>query len=293
MNETQFHAQANFQKEFNSLIGVATGLIADNHITKLELDYFIAWSKEQNYASHMPNYHEMMIIAQEATANNSINDELRIQLAEYIAEAIEHKIVFDILSTTFEKNFSNRLIGFIRGVLADNHLNDAEIEALAKYIHDSDSIVFRNAQRIIDGIKDFKQIDEQTRTALNKELTAIIGGSIHEHGVIDGMTVGIEFDTLPDEFTLEGKRVVLTGSFYSMSRKQIGALIEKQGARLDKSVNRQIDMLVVGGMASKDWAFSSFGRKIEEALAVKQYGIPLLIVDEKQMAEWLIWSCAK
>lgn len=83
------------------------------------------------------------------------------------------------------------------------------------------------------------------------------------------------------------QRVVLTGSFYTMSRKQIGELIESRGAKLDKSVNRKIDLLVVGGMASRDWAFSSFGRKIEEALTVRKYGTPLLIIDEKQITEWL------
>lgn len=283
----QFHTKTNFQKEFNSLIGVATGLIADNYITKQELDYFIAWSKEQHYASYIPNYHEMMIVANKAIENNSISEELCAQLAEYIAEAIEHKIVLDILSTTFEKNFSNRLIGFIRGVLADNHLNDAEIEALAKYVHDSDSVAFRKAQSIIDGIKDFKQIDEQTRTELKNELNAIIGGSVHEHGVIDGMTMGIEFDTLPKGFDLYCTRFVLTGNFYSMSRKQMGELIESFGATQSKSVSGTTDILIVGGMASKDWAFSSFGRKIEKALELREEQSHLLIVDEKQMADYL------
>ena len=288
MNEsTGFHTSANFQKEFNSLIGIATGLVADDYITKGELDFFDLWIREQKYADMMPFYNEIMDTLSEAKNDDFMSEYHKERLAELIQLAIENEIVFNKLSTTDDKNITNRLIGVIRVVLADDVLSNVEIESLHNIIASHTNPLFSATNDLLKKIKDFNNITQEQRDALKIELNRIIGGSIHEHGVIDGMTANISFDTLPEEFDLYCKRFVLTGSFYTMSRKQMGTLIESFGATQSRHVNGVTDLLVVGGMASKDWAFSSFGRKIEEAITLREDGNCLLIVNEKQMADYL------
>jgi len=285
--KTGFHASANFQKEFNSLIGIATGLVADNYITKGELDFFDLWIREQKHANMMPFYNEIIDALSEAKNDDVMSEHHKETLAELIQLAIENEVVFTKISTTDEKNITNRLIGVVRGLLADDVLNNTEIESLHNLISSHINPLFSATNDILTNIKDFNNITQEQRNALKIELNRIIGGSIHEHGVIDGMTANIPFDTLPKEFNLYCKRFVLTGNFYTMSRKQMGTLIESFGATQSRHVNGVADLLIVGGMASKDWAFSSFGRKIEEAITLRKEGNGLLIVDERQMADYL------
>jgi len=52
-------------------------------------------------------------------------------------------------------------------------------------------------------------------------------------------------------------------------------------------VNANVDYLVIGTLASRDWLYTSHGRKIEKALLLKREGNPIKIITERSLLKFL------
>jgi len=52
------------------------------------------------------------------------------------------------------------------------------------------------------------------------------------------------------------------------------------GASVKQNVTKKVAVLVIGTIASRDWQFSSHGRKIEKAIKLKEKGSPVVIMTE-------------
>ncbi|NTW43625.1 MAG: hypothetical protein HGB14_04130 [Anaerolineaceae bacterium] len=77
----------------------------------------------------------------------------------------------------------------------------------------------------------------------------------------------------------------LTGQFLHGSRKECQELIVARGGEVINRMNRFVHYLVVGTMSSKDWMYSSYGRKIEVAVKNRdEKGYAIRIVSEEM---WL------
>ena len=59
------------------------------------------------------------------------------------------------------------------------------------------------------------------------------------------------------------------------------AISAKGGRPVDSPPTRDSDYLLIGLFASRDWANTSFGRKIEKAVALRESGIPIAIISEE------------
>ena len=49
-------------------------------------------------------------------------------------------------------------------------------------------------------------------------------------------------------------------------------LLRLLGAQTNSSINKSVNYLVIGTLASRDWLYTSHGRKIEKALLLKRGG---------------------
>jgi len=80
--------------------------------------------------------------------------------------------------------------------------------------------------------------------------------------------------------TVRDRHIVVTGDFYYGSREEVHALIEAAGGIADKGVKKATDYVVVGGRGSAAWKTGRYGSKIEKAIALKEKGLPVKIVEE-------------
>ena len=62
---------------------------------------------------------------------------------------------------------------------------------------------------------------------------------------------------------------VLTGNFAIGPRFKMESFISMEGGYVKKSITQSTRYLVVGTFGSRDWMHSSYGRKIEEAIAMR------------------------
>lgn len=111
----------------------------------------------------------------------------------------------------------------------------------------------------------------------------VTGSRFDETGSADGSAT--EF--LQDEITeLNFERsFCFTGKFVSGSRKTIEKVAAERGATLKDNISQQVDYLVIGSVASRDWMFTSHGRKIESAVKLRNEGHNIKIITEKRWLE--------
>jgi len=84
-----------------------------------------------------------------------------------------------------------------------------------------------------------------------------------------------------------GRIFVLAGVFDYGPRSLVVDAIERRGGSVAANISRELGFLVVGNLGSDDWVHSSFGRKIEQAVALKKECPSISIISEQHWREAL------
>ncbi len=181
------------------------------------------------------------------------------------------------------------LVGFLTGVASDGVLNDQEVEALSSWLDVNESvkdtwpasvIVNRLNNVLEDGI-----ITEEECQDLLQTVNQITGNSS------EGDDIGYESSTevwedKVDTLEIAGKTFCLTGEFVSGDRDTVDTMLRLRGAETSPNVNKNVDYLVIGTLASRDWLYTSHGRKIEKALLLKREGAGVTIITERTLLKF-------
>ncbi len=89
-----------------------------------------------------------------------------------------------------------------------------------------------------------------------------------------------------DGLTLAGSVFCLTGDFVSGDRESVDARLCCLGAETNSSINKSVNYLVIGTLASRDWLYTSQGRKIEKALLLKREGSDIKIITQRTLLKY-------
>ena len=82
------------------------------------------------------------------------------------------------------------------------------------------------------------------------------------------------------EITFEGKVFCFTGTSKKAKRSEIAKVIENQGGTFNNNVTKKTDYLIVGGEGNPCWAYSCYGRKVEQAIQLRKEGGKIFIIHE-------------
>jgi hypothetical protein len=91
----------------------------------------------------------------------------------------------------------------------------------------------------------------------------------------------------PPLMSWDGEVYVFSGRFAYGTRHQCQMDTMERGADVDENLTQRTTFLVLGTFGSRDWKQSSFGRKIERAVELRDSGFPLRIVGEDHWARAL------
>lgn len=182
----------------------------------------------------------------------------------------------------------SEMLGLAKGMLADGVVNEDEAEYLRAWgANHPDAlvawpmrIIFARLQRYFaDG-----HIDEAERADLQTLLAALVGGTA-------SLLLGYEAATTlpldapaplicwgPDEI------YVFTGRFAYGTRADCEREATSRQSTCERNVTRRTSFLVIGTFGSEDWAHTSYGRKIQRAVELRQSGFALRIVGEDHWA---------
>lgn len=160
------------------------------------------------------------------------------------------------------------LYGICRGLLIDGDVSENECRCLQSWLDENASVADMwpanvIASRLRAAFSDQK-IDDDERSDIRLLLEKAIGG---RPSVDDCVTLATRLpltEPFPD-IGFAGQSFCFTGKFAYGSRAKCGEAVFVRGGRVEDTVIVDLDFLVIGITASRDWAHSSHGRKIETA----------------------------
>ncbi|MDO8248446.1 MAG: hypothetical protein Q7T78_01825 [Rhodoferax sp.] len=179
------------------------------------------------------------------------------------------------------------LLGLVTGMIADGDLNDMEIKFLNTWLAEHADVAAiwpgNVVAKLVNEILSDGVITEAERARLIKMLTDLSGNDFAQTG-----SVSSEVATLPVdehcEVDLRDANVCLTGEFLSGTRAKCEELATQAGSTPHGIITKKIAYLVIGTNVSPHWIHTSYGRKIEQAIALQQAGHSIRIISERR---WL------
>lgn len=182
------------------------------------------------------------------------------------------------------------LLGLVTGMVADGDLNVMEIQFLNTWLteHADVANVWPGSvvAKLVGQILDDGVITDEERSRLLKVLTDLAGNDFAQTG-----SVSSEVTTLPVdehcEVDLRDANICLTGEFLFGTRVKCEALAALAGATAHAIITKKIAYLIIGTNVSPHWLHTSYGRKIEQAIALQQGGHFIRIISERRWIDAL------
>ncbi len=177
----------------------------------------------------------------------------------------------------------DELVGLCKGMVADGVVNVEEARFLQAWLtshRDAQdtwpaSVLFpRIAAMLADG-----SLEDNEERELLGLLIEISGGNPVALGEAS-LSASLPITKPEPSVAFVGRRFCFTGRFFLGPRKACEKLVVERGGIVEATVSSSLDYLVVGMIASKDWAHSTFGRKIERAVTFQSEGRTIAIVAE-------------
>lgn len=182
----------------------------------------------------------------------------------------------------------DELIGMSRGIASDGIVNQKEAEFLKSWMEANisycdDPLVNQLYRRVQEMLVD-RVLDHEEQAELF-ELLKMFSGNICAGEVAANMTSSLPLDKPPPQIEFPTMYFCLTGKFAYGPRRACVELIKECGGVWTDLVNPDTDYLVVGYLGSSDWIHTSYGRKIERAMELRQGRSGIAIVSEDHWAK--------
>lgn len=275
-----FNHSRNREKAIFGLKGILEGVVADRRLNEQELLFLDTWLRSQEIIAQDGDVVDLLDLISDILEGGYISADELADLKQLIADIIEYKQ----LEFNSAEGRINELLGFLSGVSADGVLTEQEITSLCDWLNANTEVcgewpanllVARLNQILEDGI-----ITPEENADLLETIKSICGQRFEETGIAHGMSMEFLEDFL-DEFTHQGQCLCFTGKFITGPRKAVESTAQQLGASVRSDVTNDVTALVIGTLASRDWRFSSHGRKIEKAIKLKATGASVVIITER------------
>lgn len=280
-----FTAPARLNKAVNTLRGLVAGIKADGVAEPEEAVELANWcSLYVDLKGHQP-FDTLLPLIEDAISDGILDDEERADILWACDHACGFCEYYDDIAGSIQY-----LNGIAHGLIADGTLSDNEINALHEWLTDNDFLSgtypFDELYSITAGILADGKITEDERNTLMVALGELVDfktsynlseadfRKMKEKYTIQGVCA------LCPEISFEGKTFVLSGESARASRQELAEKIVSLGGLVKSSVSKKTDYLVIGNEGNPCWAFSCYGRKIEDALKLRKAGAKLIIVNE-------------
>ena len=184
-------------------------------------------------------------------------------------------------------NFSkaqSELTGICLGILADGIVSDDEAVMFRAWLLSRpeayEAWPFNEVLRRVEKIFEDGIIDDDEREDL-KTIMLEITGMNEDPTDCRTRSSALPVDNVSlSDLLIEGRSFVVTGKFASGTRATVHEEIIERGGEVAKNLTMKIDYLIIGEFASRDWANTSAGRKIEKAVKYRDKGATIKIISE-------------
>jgi NAD-dependent DNA ligase len=274
------------QRAMHGLNGILAGVSADKLLDQKELLFLDSWLKSQQFLASDPDVIEILSQVADIFSNGLISAK-KLGLLE---QGINQLIFNNSNQLTAEIAMAEELMGLLSKVAADGVLSDQQMKFLSIWLESNavvrdvwpaGVIISRLANVMEDGF-----ITEEERKDLLQTVARLTGAEADETGPNQDASTEIWEDDVESVKVLDST-FCLTGDFVSGDRNAVDTMLRCMGAQISSTVNRAVDYLVIGSLASSNWLYTPHGYKLEKALLLKRESTPIVIITERTLLKFI------
>jgi len=280
-----FTLPAELEKAVNTLKGILEGVRYDGVIDQKETTEILNWCSLHKHLENKHPFNEIFQIIYGAY-EDSIFTQDEIEDILWVCDRITLKTdYYDFITANIQQ-----LHGILHGILANNCLIDEEIKSLSEWLSDNDFLAgtypFDEINSLVTSVLKDGKITEDERNMLKAFFSYFIDTK-ESYNLNDN-----ELNELRNRYNIKGicavcpniiinnKTFCFTGASKRASRNEIADFITQKGGIYNNNVTQSTDYLIVGNEGNPCWAYSCYGRKVEQAVKLRQKGFPIIIVNE-------------
>ena len=265
-NFIAYISDASLRKDIHTLYGVVTGFNYDLKLNESEIKFLLEWKDEHVFYVNHPELKNIVSIIDEIIADNIITsneiDKLKNTIKQYL----------DVLSTSVITLSTQILNGIIKGIITDDEITGEECEQLRDWLYKNNYLsghfpydkLFSVLEKVLED------------NILSKEEAYEI------KDIINGLLDPVE--TLSKTVhSLKDKNICLSGNFSYGQKEFVEQYIIEQGGRIDKSIKKTTDILIVGDSGSDAYSNCNYGTKVKKAIEYNDKGSKIQIAKESDI----------
>lgn len=290
-----FTKPAELHKAVNMLRGIVAGISCNGGVSNDEIQEMVHWCSLHEHLRNRHPFSELLPLIDKSIEDCSIDEDEQRDILWLCNNFVDGAKFYDVSTSSIQ--FLN---GLIHGIMADRQISDGEIQALHLWLDTNDFLQgiypFDELCAIVHTILDDKVITAEERNGLLAFMSNLVefrdSYNLVEADFVELRTkysVGGICAYCP-EVEIREKVFCFTGESYRSTRAEIKAEIENIGGIFRSSVTKNTDYLVVGNAGNPCWAYSCYGRKIEEAMALRKAGAKVQIINETDFWD-AVWDC--
>lgn len=281
----KFTKPAELHKAVNTLKGMVAGITTDQKISNDEIAELIHWCMVHKNLEDRHPFKELIPLIEDACRDTIITDEEARDIVWLCNNFISDSAYYDLITSSLQF-----LQGLIHGILADGEISDNEIHALKNWIRTNDYLSgcypFDEIESLLLTILADGKITDDERSLFKAFLSNFIDLTTSYN------LSQLDMDKLKNEYSIGGICAVcqeiefedtlfcFTGESARACRNDIAGVIESFGGHFKNNITNKTRYLIVGNKGNPCWAFSCYGRKIEDAVTRRKNGQKLVIVNE-------------
>ena len=278
----RFTSPARMDKAFHTLEGLVQGIAADTRVSDIELAELTKWiSAHSDFAKFHP-FNEVIPRLNEIINRRIVDEETVADILWLSNKFTTSNEYYDLVSSDMQ-----RLQGMLHGILADGKITKEELETLERWMEEREHLKscwpYDEIESLIVTVLADGVIDDQEHETLTKFFGEFCRAN--SENAVDPVALTGNFGIsgvcamCPDiEFT--DRTFCFTGSSGNNTRKELAEMVHNLGANHSNRINRKVDYLVVCCEGNQCWAYSCYGRKVEQAVAMRKKGERILLIHE-------------
>lgn len=285
MEYAKYTFKSELDKAINVLEGIINGITIDREISLAEVVELTNWCDQYKEMIYRKPFNEIIPLIHTSLEDNILTED---EIQDILWACNNFKGTskyYNIITADIQK-----LHGIMHGILADNQITLEEIEGLRNWIFENhhlkglypyDELFSLFSSVLSDGI-----LDNNERAMLKVFFSDFIDLDSSVNINID------EINNLKETIKLEGLCSVdpnicfcnelfcFTGASSRLRRADIQNIVESMGGKFKDTVTKDTKYLVIGDNGNPCWAFSCYGRKVEQAVDLRKKGKSILIIHE-------------
>ncbi len=256
---------SNLSRLMTDLYGIVLGVSLDSYVYSAEHIALTEWANEARDYIDDPIIRTALVLLDDVLADNMVDASEQEQLM-----CLTSPFVTDGHNCP-ETVCLQQLLGIIKGISADQVINECEAENLRAWMNEysdmSSNPTFALVKEEIDAVLADGKIESDEEERLLKLFERII----------------YPMEESTSEVIFADRKFVLSGDFTFGSKSEVETVIRERGGEIAKNVSGKVHYVVVGSKGSEAYAHGNYGTKVKKAMELQDKGKPIQVITESHL----------